>query len=170
MGASASKSATGDSAVAPRAASGTSGGDEFDVTDLLRHLQENEGYQVYDVFERAEGTRVPAPIRVWLEEDEVAATCSGASGAPWDGDMASSQVSAKAVGSFRVQVDLEPWVVLRSVGMQTSLPSLRPPPSAKSRGPPPPKAKGPPGKPPLAKAKAGASVAKKSRTAATTVW
>merc|ERR1719387_168843 len=58
------------------------GNDEFDAQDLLRHLQENEGYEVYEFFEAArgrKGSRVLAPRRLWVEALEVASPTAAAS-------------------------------------------------------------------------------------------
>ncbi|CAE7468174.1 unnamed protein product [Symbiodinium pilosum] len=43
--------------------------EDFNVQDLLRgrHLQEQEGYEVYDIFERGR-ERVPTQVRLWLED------------------------------------------------------------------------------------------------------
>jgi len=180
--------------------------DEFDANDLLRHLQEHEGYEVYDVFERPkDGGRLPAPVRLWVEADEVASGSPAAAKAAAAGGTADSggTVAAPAVESetagiavakqsapaavssssgAKLQVDVEPWVVLTSASGPSPPPppprtgkaaAPKKPPPGKGKGPPPappPKSKGGPGKPPPpTKAKAGGPLAKKGSASATSI-
>lgn len=128
--------------------------DEFRARDLLLHLQENEGYEVYEYFEASKGpkgSKVLAPRRLWVEVLETVPISPASASA--DGEAASGE---------------DPWVVLLPSGSPCATPPPpRPPPQrpvkgdGKGRPPPPPgghsaKAKGPPGRPPAAKAKGSA--------------
>mmetsp|Transcript_30434 Transcript_30434/g.56294 ORF Transcript_30434/g.56294 Transcript_30434/m.56294 type:complete len:709 (+) Transcript_30434:96-2222(+) len=157
------------------------GGDAFDAQELMRHLQEREGYEVYEFFEAEKGHRnarklkgqsapcVLAPRRIWAEalEEQPAVTASGDSAETCESRPPAGQVEPpRDTGIGSVVVDDDPWIVLT--------PTMPPPPKpagqskarpAFPRGPPPPpkaKAKGAPGKPPQAKAKSGAGAGGKS--------
>lgn len=153
--------------------------DEFDAQDLMRHLQENEGYNVYEFFEVAKGrkgARVLAPRRLWMEaehhDDESRVVLPGSGGEP-----VQPENSTTGAGAFRpsgaasrglspgcrgggggIAVDGDPWIVLTPSsppgGALDGRPR-RPPAKAGMPGPPPaPKAKAKaPGKAPMPKPK-----------------
>jgi len=111
---------------------------EVDAQALLRHLQEHEGYQVYDVFERGQGERVPAPVRIWLEAMDSTANTPGSGD---DTDTLSTGNDSR--GEAEAGVETTPWVVLSSpppVQVRKARGSKAPPPPPAKR-PPPPKAK-----------------------------
>lgn len=136
--------------------------DTFNAADLLRHLQESEGYEVYEVFECEKGRKMHAPIRSWLEE-VVEPSSSSSTSNP------SPKVEEKKAACASVLLE-EPWVVLSTTSPPPAVSStssstgkgkngkggkyIPPPPGkGKGKGPPPPSGKsGPPGKgPPQAK-------------------
>lgn len=105
-------------------------GDDFCAKDLLRHLQENEGYEVYDIFELPEhGGRLSAPLRLWVEAEEAGGCAtpqvsgnlgadtgaaeegSGAEVAVTPGNPGETGASVSGKGGV-VEVDALPWVVL----------------------------------------------------------
>mmetsp|Transcript_11786 Transcript_11786/g.26693 ORF Transcript_11786/g.26693 Transcript_11786/m.26693 type:complete len:703 (-) Transcript_11786:102-2210(-) len=119
--------------------------EDFDAQDLLRYLSE---YQVYDIFERSDGSRVSAPRRDWLEAlEEVTTSTAG---------QTPAQVVAKATGPpppkgpialprQPVSFPEEPWLLL-TASTAASSSSSRPSAKGKSKAAPPPppsgKAKG----------------------------
>mmetsp|Transcript_9911 Transcript_9911/g.15877 ORF Transcript_9911/g.15877 Transcript_9911/m.15877 type:complete len:726 (+) Transcript_9911:68-2245(+) len=152
--------------------------------DLLRDLQENEGYEVYEFFEAAQGrkgTRVLAHRRMWVEAIEQAMACqpdaSSSSTAEVSSTSSSQQVTGEE-GSGEDAADNDPWVVLMPKSPPSgaaSRPHAAPVPrsrdASKGRIPPPPpgglkaKAKGPPGRPPSAKCKGAAAPLAKAAAA-----
>eukprot|EP00746_Dinoflagellata_sp_MGD_P036831 gnl/MRDRNA2_/MRDRNA2_18848_c0_seq1.p1 gnl/MRDRNA2_/MRDRNA2_18848_c0~~gnl/MRDRNA2_/MRDRNA2_18848_c0_seq1.p1 ORF type:complete len:699 (-),score=171.18 gnl/MRDRNA2_/MRDRNA2_18848_c0_seq1:16-2112(-) len=144
--------------------------DNFNAADLLRHLAESEGFEVYEAYEgREKGCKVHAPIRNWLEE-VVQPSSSSSTPPPSDKQDApdkgqDTQMKKPKAGSASVLLD-EPWVVLTTTSPAPSqAPNGKagkggkggPPPPApkqagKGKGPLPPggKGKGPP--PPSGKA------------------
>jgi len=127
--------------------------DEFNAQELLQHLQENEGYAVYEFFEAKEGkkgVRVVAPRHVWNESLEDMQTPPSES---------SSDIAPSLEESGRASTDQAvksaPWVVLEPSNVSGRTPSTASSLSTsrssgkgvgKGRAPPPPprnKAKGP---------------------------
>eukprot|EP00448_Togula_jolla_P019599 CAMPEP_0170571206 /NCGR_PEP_ID=MMETSP0224-20130122/1540_1 /TAXON_ID=285029 /ORGANISM="Togula jolla, Strain CCCM 725" /LENGTH=703 /DNA_ID=CAMNT_0010893575 /DNA_START=30 /DNA_END=2139 /DNA_ORIENTATION=- len=170
----------GAKAFADETCSGSSSISEFDPRDLMRHLQEQEGYAVYDLFERESQRRIPAPRRVWLESLEEVSTleekgCSQGG----DGDRGSTPSSKDAASKppangSGTSLNEAPWVVLTATASSLPPPPLgrsqNPvkvwPPGAKGKAPQPPpskaKAKGPPGRPPVSKPSGAGAPAKKA--------
>mmetsp|Transcript_70511 Transcript_70511/g.131886 ORF Transcript_70511/g.131886 Transcript_70511/m.131886 type:complete len:690 (+) Transcript_70511:87-2156(+) len=115
--------------------------EDFDAQDLLRYLSE---YQVYDIFERSDGSRVSAPRRDWLEALEEAGT--SAAGQMQAVPKAAGPPPPKGPSSPQQCVtfpEQEPWVLLTASTAASSSSSSKPAAKAKSKaGPPPP----PPGK------------------------
>lgn len=148
------------------------GSDSFDAQDLMRHLQEREGYEVYEFFEAEKGDRnarklkghnvpcVLAPRRIWAEALEEQAAAIASSTSPESsppGPQRSYVETSGDAGSGNVVVDSDPWVVLTPSASPPGSPPAGPqkppaPAQAKARHPsgrvPPP-----PPPPPKAKAK-----------------
>eukprot|EP00931_Biecheleriopsis_adriatica_P045875 TRINITY_DN26291_c0_g1_i1.p1 TRINITY_DN26291_c0_g1~~TRINITY_DN26291_c0_g1_i1.p1 ORF type:complete len:799 (-),score=200.61 TRINITY_DN26291_c0_g1_i1:39-2435(-) len=142
--------------------------DKFDAEDLLRHLQEQEGYEVYELFERGRRTRVPAPLRQWLEDKEEWRPVCAPADVPVPSSSSSSPVSAskpkdqlpacgdsghaKSAPSEEdcqedgdcVHVDKDHWVLLSTPVRPVPVPAQK----GKGRGKGPASGKAPPPPPP----------------------
>jgi len=142
------------------------GGDVFDAQGLLRYLKEHAGYEIYELFERDDGTRIPSAHRSWNEAlEDGRSPCSGAPAEPIAAPRASAcgsqrggwgiwgrphSVTAAGSGAgATTMVDREPWVVLTPQvpppGLVDALPKNAPPhqskvgpPNSRGKAPPPP--------------------------------
>jgi len=117
--------------------------DDFNVLDLLRHLQEQEGYEVYDIFERGR-ERVPTQVRLWLEDKEDWLATSDASKSIDPSANQESDASGDKDGEVKADVaESDHWVLL-SVPPKPAAKGRAKPPGAKGKGPPPPPKRGAP--------------------------
>eukprot|EP00930_Biecheleria_cincta_P089798 TRINITY_DN79136_c0_g1_i1.p1 TRINITY_DN79136_c0_g1~~TRINITY_DN79136_c0_g1_i1.p1 ORF type:complete len:803 (-),score=196.85 TRINITY_DN79136_c0_g1_i1:309-2717(-) len=129
--------------------------DDFNAQDLLRHLQEQEGYEICDVFANGRA-RVPALLRHWQEGTESwQAACSSTkqievpaadvetSDAAGDSNQQLQAKNSHTTGDAE-DVDNDHWVLLSAPkarmakGAVPSKGAGKGPPGAKGKAPPPP--------------------------------
>ncbi|CAE7447452.1 FH6 [Symbiodinium natans] len=124
---------------------GKAANDDFNVLDLLRHLQEQEGYEVYDIFERGR-ERVPTQVRLWLEDKEDWLATSDAKpkdfvAANKDSDAPCNSRNSDSGDSEAKDAESDHWVLLTMP--KPAAKGRAKPPGAKGKGPPPPPKGGP---------------------------